>query len=198
MSHRGRIAPSFFTSKDYRRVFSGQPAGSAVARLPGDAERPLWRKGAKIMSRSRLILHPSDFSPASRPAFAQAIAAAKEQRAQLLVVHVLAIMMPTTAADGYVSPRTYDDLMKSAQTDAQRRLNALVATAKTARVRATGLLLEGIAAEQIVRVARARRAAMIVMGTHGRTGLAKLFLGSVAERVVGSAPCPVMTVKAKR
>jgi nucleotide-binding universal stress UspA family protein len=149
------------------------------------------------MSRPRLILHPSDFSPASRPAFAQAIAAAKEQRAQLLVVHVLAIVMPM-AGDGYVYPQTYDDLMKSARTDALRRLNALVVTAKKARVRATGLLLEGIAAEQIVRAARARRAAMIVMGTHGRTGLAKLFLGSVAERVVGSAPCPVMTVKAKR
>lgn len=46
------------------------------------------------MSRSRLILHPSDFSPASRPALAQAIAAAKAQRAQLLVVHVLAPSIP--------------------------------------------------------------------------------------------------------
>jgi nucleotide-binding universal stress UspA family protein len=144
-----------------------------------------------------LILHPSDFSPASRPAFAQAIAAAKEHRAQLLVVHVLAIAMPMMA-DGYVSPRIYDDLMKSAQAEAQRRLDALVGSAKKAGVRATGLLLEGIAAEQIVRAARGRRAGMVVMGTHGRTGLAKLFLGSVAERVVGSAPCPVMTVRAKR
>jgi nucleotide-binding universal stress UspA family protein len=149
------------------------------------------------MSRPRLILHPSDFSAASRPAFAQAIAAAKEHRAPLLVVHVLAIVIPL-AGEGYVSPQTYDDLMKSAQTQAQRHLNALVASAKKAGVRATGLLLEGAAAEQIVRAARGRRAGMIVMGTHGRTGFAKLFLGSVAERVVGSAPCPVMTVRAKR
>jgi nucleotide-binding universal stress UspA family protein len=149
------------------------------------------------MSRSRLILHPSDFSPASRPALAQAIAAAKAQRAQLLVVHVLATSIPMLA-DGYVSPRIYDDLIKSEQAQAQRRLNTLVAAAKKAGVRATGLLLEGVASEQIVRAARGRRAGMIVMGTHGRTGLAKLFLGSVAERVVGSAPCPVMTVRAKR
>ena len=46
------------------------------------------------MTRSRLILHPTDFSPASRPAFAQAIAAAKEQRAPLLVVHVLGMIIP--------------------------------------------------------------------------------------------------------
>ena len=149
------------------------------------------------MSRPRLILHPSDFSPASRPALAQAIATAKEHRAQLLVVHVLAIAMPMMT-DGYVSPRIYDDLMKSAQAEAQRRLDALVGKAKKAGVRATGLLLEGVAAEQIVRAARGRRAGLVVMGTHGRTGLAKLFLGSVAERVVGSAPCPVMTVRAKR
>ena len=149
------------------------------------------------MTRSRLILHPTDFSPASRPAFAQAIAAAKEQRAPLLVVHVLGMVIPM-AADGYVAPATYDDLMKSSQAQAQRQLDPLVATAKKARVRATGLLLEGVAAEQIVQAARGRRASMIVMGTHGRTGLAKLFLGSVAERVVGNAPWAVMTVRAKR
>jgi nucleotide-binding universal stress UspA family protein len=147
------------------------------------------------MSRPRLILHPSDFSPASRPAFAQATAAAKEHGAQLLVVHVLAIPM-TLMGDGYVPPRIYDDLMKSSQAEAQRRLDALVARAKKAGVRATGLLLEGVAAEQIVRAARGRRASMIVMGTHGRTGLARLFLGSVAQRVVGGAPCPVMMVRA--
>jgi nucleotide-binding universal stress UspA family protein len=149
------------------------------------------------MSRSRVILHPSDFSPASRPALAQAIAAAKAQRAPLLIVHVLAAVIPM-AGDGYISARTYDDLVKSAQAQGQRRLNTLVAAAKKAGVQATGLLLEGAASEQIVRAARRRRAGMIVMGTHGRTGLAKLFLGSVAERVVGSAPCPVMTVRAKR
>ena len=148
------------------------------------------------MSRARPILHPSDFSPASRPAFTQAIAAAKKDRAPLLVVHVQATIIPL-AGDGYMSARTYDELMRATQVDAQRRLNALVATAKKTGVRASGLLLEGVAAEQIVRTARSRRASLIVMGTHGRSRLAKIFLGSVAERVVGSAPCPVMTVKGK-
>lgn len=50
--------------------------------------------------------------------------------------------------------------------------------------------------QQIVRVARAKRADLIVMGTHGRGRVAKAFLGSVAERVAGTAPCPVLTVRA--
>jgi nucleotide-binding universal stress UspA family protein len=58
-------------------------------------------------------------------------------------------------------------------------------------------VLEGTAADAIVRTARAKRANVIVMGTHGRSGLARLFMGSVAERVVGTAPCPVLTVRAK-
>jgi nucleotide-binding universal stress UspA family protein len=60
------------------------------------------------------------------------------------------------------------------------------------------LLLEGTPADRIVRAARAHHAAVIVIGTHGRTGLARVFLGSVAERVVGTAPCPVLTVRAKK
>ena len=149
------------------------------------------------MSRMRLILHPSDFSPSARPAFARALSAAKEHRAQLLIVHVLAAVVPLVG-DGYISAQAYDEMLASARGQAQRRLDALVAAAKKAGVRAKALLLEGVAAEQIIRTARGRRADMIVMGTHGRTGLAKLFLGSVAERVVGGAPCPVMTVRSKR
>ena len=150
------------------------------------------------MARMRLIVHPSDFSAASRPAFTQAIATAKERRAQLLLVHVIASIFPMAAGDGYTSPQAYEDMMTASRVHAQRQLDALVAAAKKAGARAHGLLLEGVAWEQLVRVARGRKAELIVMGTHGRTGLARLFLGSVAERVVGSAPCPVLTVRAKK
>jgi nucleotide-binding universal stress UspA family protein len=64
-------------------------------------------------------------------------------------------------------------------------------------VRATTLVLEGVAHEQIVRAARSKKADLIVIGTHGRTGLAKLFLGSVASRVVAAAHCPVLTVRGR-
>jgi len=144
----------------------------------------------------RRILHPSDFSSASRGAFKKAVAMAKADRAELLLAHVLAFPTPILS-DGYVSPKIYDDLSRSMRADGQRQLDKLIAKAKAAGVRASGLLLEGMASDAINRAARAKRADVIVIGTHGRTGLARLFMGSVAERVVGGAPCPVLTVRGK-
>jgi nucleotide-binding universal stress UspA family protein len=149
------------------------------------------------MARIRRILHPSDFSKASGAAFAKAVDLAKSNRAELVVLHVLAPPMPMMAGDGYVSPRVYEDLDKSARAYASKELAGLVAKAKKAGVRAKAVLRDGMAHEQIARAARSPRADMIVIGTHGRTGLAKLFLGSVAGRVVATAKCPVMTVRGK-
>jgi nucleotide-binding universal stress UspA family protein len=76
-------------------------------------------------------------------------------------------------------------------------LSALQARARKAGVKAVTLLLDGVAHEQIARAAKSKKADLIVIGTHGRTGLAKFFLGSVASRVVAAAPCPVLTVRGK-
>ena len=146
--------------------------------------------------KTRRILHPSDFSTASRAAFARAVATAKSERAELLLVHVLAPVLPPTG-DGFVPANVYDDIERSIQADAQKQLDKLVAKAKAAKVRVRTLLLDGTPADRIVRAARSYHADVIVIGTHGRTGLARIFLGSVAERVVGTAPCPVLTVRGK-
>ncbi len=142
------------------------------------------------------ILHPTDFSPASRPAFNHALALARDEGAELWLVHALPTVMPMVG-EGYMSPKTFDDLQRSMRAQAQKQLDRLVAKAKAARVRARGVLYEGVATDAIARAARAKRAKLIVMGTHGRTGLTRLFMGSVAERVVGTAPCPVLTVRGK-
>ena len=146
--------------------------------------------------KRRLILHPTDFSPASRAAFARAVAEARASRGQLLVVHVLSTVLPFVG-DEYVSPQTYADVLQTVRLHGQKQLDKLVARAKTAGVRVRGLLLEGAAADAIVRTARARRADVIVMGTHGRTGFTRMLMGSVAARVIGTAPCPVLTIKGK-
>lgn len=146
------------------------------------------------MSRFRRILHPSDFSPASRPAFEQALELAEADRAELLVVHVLGPVV-AGGGEGYVPPRLYEELEASARAYAQKELDGLTAKAKKAGVRARSLLLTGIPHEQIARAAESRRADLIVIGTHGRTGLARLLLGSVAARVLAIAPCPVLTVR---
>jgi nucleotide-binding universal stress UspA family protein len=148
------------------------------------------------MSRLRRILHPTDFSPASRAAFKRAVAMAKADRAQLLLVHVLAPPLPI-AGEGYISPNVYDDLENSARKYAQTHLSALQATARKAGVKAVTLSLEGVVHEEIARAAKSKKADLIVIGTHGRTGLAEFFLGSVASRVAAAASCPVMTVRGK-
>ena len=150
------------------------------------------------MSTIRRVLHATDFSRASRAAFGKAIELAKANRAELLVLHVLAPLTPIVASgEGYVPPETYEKIEASTRAAAQKQLDALLAGARKARVRATGLLAEGSPAEQIVRVARSKRADQIVLGTHGRTGLARFFVGSVANRVVSMAPGPVLTVRGK-
>jgi nucleotide-binding universal stress UspA family protein len=148
------------------------------------------------MSRIRRVLHPTDFSPASTPAFKRAVEMAKANRAELLVVHVMGPVVPIMG-DGYVSPQVYEDLEAAARSAAQKQLRKLIEKAKHAGARVKGLLLDGMAHERIAQAARARKADLVVIGTHGRTGFAKLFLGSVASRVLAVSPCPVLTVRGK-
>jgi len=148
------------------------------------------------MSRVRRILHPSDFSRASGAAFARAVSMAKADRAQLLLVHVLAPPMPM-AGEGYMASEVYDDLETSARRYAEKHLSGLQAKARKAGARTATLLREGVAHEQIIRAAKSKKADLIVIGTHGRTGLAKFFLGSIASRVVAGASCPVLTVRGR-
>jgi universal stress protein A len=142
------------------------------------------------------ILHPTDFSRASGAAFKKAIEAAKAGRAELMVVHVVSPVVPV-GGDGYVSPKLYEEIAASTRAWAQKQLDKLLVKAKQAGVRAKGFVLEGSAHEQIIRFARSKHADLLVLGTHGRSGLAKLFLGSVAGRVVAAASCPVLTVRGK-
>src|SRR5207245_9106636 len=98
---------------------------------------------------------------------------------------------------GAARPPSAGGLGRGPRATAQRQLGRLVAKAKAAGVRASGTLLDvGVTHEGIVRFARAKRAGLIVMGTHGRTGLTRALLGSVAARVIATARCPVMTVRA--
>ena len=145
---------------------------------------------------SRSILHATDFSPASRAALAKAVELARREHAPLLIAHVMTPPIPMMG-DGYVSPATWDAIVKSYRKMAQRKLDAVVRRAKAAGARVRGLLLEGMPAEAIVRAARGRRVGTIVVGTHGRSGVARFFLGSVAGRVVAGATCPVLTVRGR-
>jgi nucleotide-binding universal stress UspA family protein len=147
---------------------------------------------------NRRVLHPTDFSKASTAAFARSLTAARESRGELVLVHVLSpIIAMAGAGEAYVTPSVYEEMNKSARAWAQKQLDRLLAKARAAKVRARGMILDGVTHEQIVRAAKRQRADVIVMGTHGRTGVARFFLGSVAARVAATAPCPVLTVRGR-
>jgi nucleotide-binding universal stress UspA family protein len=142
----------------------------------------------------RRVLFASDFSRASRKAFAEAVKSAKRTHAILSIVHVLTPFVPV-GPDQYVGPETWEEVDKQARKWARRHLEALAERARNAGVRARILLIDGTPARDIPRIARRTHADLLVIGTHGRTGFAKLFLGSVASHVVATATCPVLTVR---
>jgi nucleotide-binding universal stress UspA family protein len=147
------------------------------------------------MSRIRRIMYATDFSRASQAAFAKALEITRSNRAELTVIHVFTLIPPFAVEGAYVSPKTWGAMEASARAGAQKQLDALVARAERAGLRARSLIVVGNPYEQIVRAARLKRADMLVIGTHGRTGLGKFLLGSVAERVLSMAGCPVLTVR---
>jgi len=148
------------------------------------------------MARTRRIVHPTDFSPASSPAFRKAVELAKENTARLLVAHVLPTL--PMIGDAYLPPSTIDEMLRGQRAQAEKVVDRLVRRARAAGVRATGSVLEGgSVADQLARFAKRQRADLVVMGTHGHGILARALLGSVAERVISRAPCPVMTVKGR-
>jgi nucleotide-binding universal stress UspA family protein len=98
---------------------------------------------------------------------------------------------------GFYLTRTFREMQSQARRAVEDRLARLLARAKRAGVRAGADVREGLPADQIGRAARRRRADLIVVGTHGRSGFARAVLGSVAARVVTLARCPVLTVRGR-
>ena len=138
------------------------------------------------------VLVPIDFSATADRALAYAIALAQQLQARLTLLHVLDIT-PVTMDEmtaGVVT--TYlDDL----ETDAQHLLQASRERVQRAGLQGESLLVQGTPTQTIIDTAGEQGVDLIIMGTHGRTGLAHVFLGSVAEHVVRQGPCPVLVVR---
>lgn len=149
------------------------------------------------MATFRRIVHATDFSPASRAALAKAVELARAARAELTIVHVFASPVLDYGPEGYALADTYERMVASVRAGAQQQLDRLRRRLTRSGVRVRTLLFEGVAHDRIVRAAKSRRADVLVIGTHGRTGLARLFLGSVAARIIATASCPVLTVRGR-
>ena len=137
------------------------------------------------------ILVPTDFSDESRAALAYGAALAETFGASLHVLHVLqAIVAPEAVPVQYESRQ----LEAAVEATAWEELRGLLAGDEYARLQATLAIEWGTPASEIIRYAREHEIDLIVMGTHGRGGLKRLILGSVAESAVRGAPCPVLTI----
>lgn len=142
------------------------------------------------------ITYASDFSPASRAAFSQAMRLAKATGGQLTILHVLSTPASLFIAGTYVTQDTWDLIEADVRARATQEMDALLKEAVDAGVHASAQFIDGgIAADEIVHAAEADKTDILVLGTHGRTGVMKVLLGSVAARVVATATCPVLTVR---
>ena len=143
------------------------------------------------MAHIETILLATDGSPASEPASEQAIDLATQVQARLLVVSVFAASSrPSEASTEAAVVDSRDSLTSKAQ--------AIVQRAKAAGADATFLVWEGDAGEAIVAAANSEGVDLIVVGSHGRSGVSRFFIGSVSDYVVRHAHCPVMVVRGGR
>jgi nucleotide-binding universal stress UspA family protein len=143
------------------------------------------------MINLKTILVPSDFSECSDEALRYGLELARRFDARLHVLHVVQDPVTQPWAEGFAVPLF--EAVEEWREQAEQRLRALVPDADAGRVTIVSIVATPYAA--ILDYAASRDVDLIVMGTHGRGGVSHLLLGSIAERVVRRAPCPVLTVR---
>ena len=141
------------------------------------------------MALPQNILVATDFGGPADVALDYAVELAKRLGASLTVLHAYTIPVYAFPDGGMISTPT---LAAELATRGQSALDAAVARHRNAGVPIKALLREGVVWEEIVRTAEQEGAGLIVMGTHGRTGLSHLLLGSVAEKLLQLSPCPLL------
>ena len=137
----------------------------------------------------RRILFATDYSPGCLQAFRQSLEWTQACQAELEIVHVMGVL-PGKETNSSVANRYIAEQGKQSQS----KIEKLVSQAKERIPSVQSQLLEGMPAEQITKFAVDSHADLLITGTHGSTGVNRMIMGSVAERVVCLAPCPVLTI----
>jgi nucleotide-binding universal stress UspA family protein len=138
------------------------------------------------------ILVPTDFSDESRAALAYGVALAETFGATLHLLHVLEAVVTPEPLTVQFESRQVEAAIEAA---AWEQLRGLLPSGDQARLGAKLAIQWGIPATEIIRYGKDHAIDLIAIGTHGRGGLKRLILGSVAESVVRGAPCPVLTIR---
>ena len=136
------------------------------------------------------ILCPVDFFPASERAFDYAVALARNYDSTLHLLHVVSAVMPTS----YEYQLNTADILKQLEEDATKKLKDLATAAAGKGVRVRSHLQTGDIHESLEKAVGDTQADIVIMGTHGRRGFERWFLGSVTERVLRKCPVPVLTM----
>ena len=139
------------------------------------------------------ILTAIDFSESSDFAFEYALTLARQFQAELTVMHV--INEPVDLRGFYVPHISFEQLEKEIEEGAEKMMEKFCQAKMEDFTGFTTVVVAGIPYEEILRKAEETGASLIVLGTHGRTGIDHLIFGSTAERVVRSAACPVLTIR---
>jgi nucleotide-binding universal stress UspA family protein/quercetin dioxygenase-like cupin family protein len=142
------------------------------------------------MSAIQTILHPTDFSENSQYAFQTACSLAKDHRAGLILFHVVPPLVAPLLPEPSPNPMVSADAQ-----ECLKRWHFVWPEPQDPTVRVEHRVAEGEAPKEILRLSQALKCDLIVMGTHGRTGLDRLLTGSVAEEVLRKSICPVMVVR---
>jgi nucleotide-binding universal stress UspA family protein len=143
------------------------------------------------MQTLKTILHATDFSTLSTNAFHAAFALARAHGARLILLYVRQPQETVQGEFGLMPPEP-----EASDADIHTRLGKLVPDASPIQVER--LVVGGKAAETIVEVAKEKHCDLIVLGTHGRKGLARFFYGNVADSVARTAPCPVLALRSSK
>jgi nucleotide-binding universal stress UspA family protein len=145
------------------------------------------------MLEIKLILCPVDFSEFSIRAYHYAVSLAEHYRAKLVAQHIVELWR-YPYADYAASQGDYQEFWRALREGGAERLREFVKKHTHDEIQPELVVHEGIAADSILSFAQARKADVIVMGTHGRRGFDRLVLGSVTDRVMRTAPCPVLAI----
>ncbi|MDQ2938399.1 MAG: universal stress protein [Acidobacteriota bacterium] len=143
----------------------------------------------------RSILLPTDFSDCGNYALGYAASLARTFGASIICVHVIEPMVPTVGYSGMTEPLPIADITDQLEDSAERELPKLAECEECAGLQIEEVIAHGEAASEIVRLAKDRNVDLIVVSSHGRTGLGRILFGSTAEAVVRHASCPVLVVK---
>jgi nucleotide-binding universal stress UspA family protein len=139
------------------------------------------------------ILHPTDFSECAAQAQATAVDLAGKLGGEIVLLQVL--VETPLYGESVLNMRKVQSVYDAQRKWAEETLEARVGDLRQRGMKASWRVQVGVPVEEIVKIAEEERLDMIVMGTHGRSGLNRALLGSVAERVIRLAPCPVLTVR---